>query len=216
MAALRDPHVAEMLARTFMIVLFVGSLFGMAIGAGLLFRSEAMLRFFATMNRWVSTRRVLKPLEITHTLGGQPAGQAAGTKQRWIVGILFAAGGAYAGYVLTTAVDAGKVVWLFGIYGTLAPAAFVLIDTVRWFIVAGCATAVVAGVMLLAFPDAWRAVEVRANQWYSTRQLALGGDAMHLTLDRWVELFPRAAGALIAALCLIPLVTSAVLLFGRL
>src|ERR1700716_1913412 len=55
-----------------------GSLLGIAVGLGLLFRTAATLRFFATMNRWVSTRRSLKALEIPRSIGSPTA-----RKPRW-------------------------------------------------------------------------------------------------------------------------------------
>jgi hypothetical protein len=212
MAALHDPYVTQMLLQAFMTILFVGGLFGLAIGAGLLLNTAAMLQFFARMNRWVSTRRSMKPVEIPRGMDNQVPADAT---RRWIAGAIFAAGGAYAGFVLGTRIDVMKVIWAFGIEGQMLPIAAILMDTVRWFLVVGCAGAVLIGVLLLFFPGAWRAVEALGNRWYSTRQLIAGGDSVHLTLDRWVELFPRAAGAIIVVLSLVPALTAGVLLFGR-
>ncbi len=86
----------------------------------------------------------------------------------------------------------------------------------RWFLVAGSFTAILTGVMLLFFPQAWRKLEARANHWYSTRQLEIAGDTLHPSLDRIVEAFPRAAGVVILALSLIAAVASGMLLLGRL
>ena len=212
MAALSDPYVTQILLQSFVIFLLVGGLFGLAVGTGLVLRSGAMLKFFASMNRWISTRRHLKPIEIPRGMDNQ---LPADPKRRWLAGAIFALGGAYAALVLATEVDVMKVALAFDVRGPLLPVSAILIDTVRWFIVAGCAGAVVIGALLIFFPGAWHAIEARGNRWYSTRQLIAGGDEVHLTLDRWVELFPRAAGAIIIVLSLIPALTGGVLLFGR-
>jgi hypothetical protein len=85
----------------------------------------------------------------------------------------------------------------------------------RWFMVAGGLTAVAVGVMLLFFPRAYRALEERANHWYSTRQALTGGDSMRMSLDRWVEAYPRPAGAIIACLSVIAALAFAALVFSR-
>jgi hypothetical protein len=73
-----------------------------------------------------------------------------------------------------------------------------IVESLRWFLVASSILAAVIGVLLAFFPDRLRALEARANRWYSPRQ-AFGSspDAMHMTLDRWVEAHPRAAGWII-------------------
>jgi hypothetical protein len=211
MAALRDPHVAEMLMLSFVLVLFAGSLFSLAVGAGLIFRADATMRWFGVMNRWVSTRRVLKSLEIPRVVGTSVSDR----KLRWFAGIVFLIGGAYAAYILGLRIDALRVIGLLGVHGPSASIALILVDALRWILIVGCAAAAVLGVLLLAFPKAWAALEVRANYWYSTRQMVSGGDDMHLTLDRWVARFPRAAGAIILVLAMIPAVASSILLFAR-
>ena len=58
MAALQEIAWTSLL-----LLLFIGSLAGLAMGIGLTVRSEATLRFFNTMNRWVSSRAAMKPME---------------------------------------------------------------------------------------------------------------------------------------------------------
>lgn len=213
MAALRDPHVTEILVLSFALVLFVGALFSLAVAAGLAFRTRDTLAIFARMNRWVSTRLLLKPVEIPRAVGNQVP---VDSRRRWIAALVFALGGAYAAVVLAFSIDVAKVVWVVGVYGPLADVARILVDTIRWFLVAGCAAAVFLGVVLMFFPRAWKALEARANAWVSTRQLVSGGDSMHLALDRWAERYPRHASLVIALLALIPGAAGAILLFGRL
>jgi hypothetical protein len=210
-SALRDPNIAHVLLVSFAVLLFLGSFLCLAVGLGLLLRTSATLRVFGVMNRWVSTRRVLKPLEIPRTSDLH----VADPRRRWVTGLFFAFAGGYAAYALATGAAAARLVEAFGVRGALVPVGIVLVDTLRWFFVVFCAVAVVLAVVLLVWPGAWPAIEARANRWYSTRRAIAGGDEMRLTLDRWVELYPRPAGVIVAVLSVVPLAGAAILLFGR-
>ena len=74
--------------------------------------------------------------------------------------------------------------------------------------------AVVTGLMLAFSADALRALEARANRWFSSRQFVKGADTMHLTLDQWVETHPRTAGWMIAAGSAIVLIASIIVWLG--
>lgn len=173
-----------------------GSLLGIAVGFGLLFRTAATLRFLATMNRWISTRKSLKPLEIPRSIGSPTA-----RKPRWN-GLVLVIAGAFVSVVLWQ-LDGGKLASTTPPGARYAVIAGILFSAMRWFLVVGGLAVVAVGVMLLFFPAAYPAFEARANHWYSTRQALAGGDSMHMSLDRWVERFPRAAGLLIACLSLV-------------
>ena len=176
----------------FLVVLFlVGGLAALAAGLGLIFNSAGTLKFFAGMNRWVSTRRVLKPVEIPRDTRG------AVQKYRHVLAALFVAGGAFALYVLATRFDVKAVI--FGLRLEFLRPAFAgwLIESTRWVLIAGNLAAIVVGMMLAFIPDTLTAIEARGSHWYSERKLARNRDAMHLTLDNWVTEFPRASGCVI-------------------
>jgi hypothetical protein len=185
-----------------------GSVLGIAVGLGLLLRSAATLRFLATMNNWVSTRRVLKPLEIPRSVGSP-----TGRKPRWN-GLVLVLAGAYVSIVLWH-LDGARLASAMA-HGARYPVVTgILLNAMRWFMVAGGLTAVAVGVMLLFFPRAYPAIEARANHWYSTRRVITSGDGLHMTLDRWVEAHPRAAGTIIACLSVIAALAFAALIFSR-
>jgi len=209
--ALRDPNVAHVLLLSLAILLLLGSALCLAVGLGLVFRAGAMLRLFGVLNQWVSTRRAMKPMEIPRASDLHVADK----RRRWVTGLFFALGGAYAALGLGLGVDSPRVVSSLGVRAALVPIGLIAVETIRWSLLVLCAGAVVLGAVLLAYPNAWSWIEARANRWYSTRQLASGGDAMHLSLDRWVERFPRPAGIVVAVLSLVPLAGAAVILVGR-
>src|SRR6185503_6045018 len=173
----------------------------------LLLRSAATLRFFDTMNRWVSTRRALKPLEIPRHVGSPTA-----RKPRWI-GVVLLIAGAYVVVALWQLDDAKMAAIAYGARYTVA--AEILLRTIRWCMVAGGLGTVAVGVMLLFFPRAYFAFEARANHWYSTRQAITGGDTAHMTLDRWVAAYPRFSGAAIAGLSVVAALGFVALLLAR-
>jgi uncharacterized protein YjeT (DUF2065 family) len=199
--------VTQLLVTTLMVFLFVGSLLGLALGIGLLLRASVMLPFIQLMNQWVSTRQALRPLELP--LQVAPAAGGA----RWFGAVLAGLGG-FSAAILLGRLDPAALAALFKV-DARASLLGVLLEALHWFLVLGSVTAVVTGIMLLFFPQAWRKVEARANHWYSTRQLEIAGDALHPSLDRIVEAFPRASGAVILALSAIAIAASGMLLFAH-
>jgi uncharacterized protein YjeT (DUF2065 family) len=199
--------VTQLLLTSLVVFLFVGSLLGLVLGAGLLLRANAVLPFIHVMNQWVSTRQALRPLEVPVQMA--PAAGGA----RWF-GMVLAVLGAFSAAILLR-LDSAGLAGLFKVDARISLLSIAL-ESVRWFLVAGSFTAILTGVMLLFFPQAWRKLEARANHWYSTRQLEIAGDTLHPSLDRIVEAFPRAAGVVILALSLIAAVASGMLLLGRL
>jgi uncharacterized protein YjeT (DUF2065 family) len=197
--------LSQILISTVVIFFFVTSLLGLALGLGLIVRSSAVVPFMLLMNQWISTRQALKPLESPLQMA------PTGTTGRWFGAVLVLVG-AYAALILIGTFDVHRVASVFRVDARYSLAGLTL-DAVKWFLVLGSLTAIVTGIMLLFFPDAWRNVEARANRWYSTRHLEIAGDTVYLSLDRIVQAFPRAAGAVIFAMSLVAAVASGFLLF---
>lgn len=203
--------IAQIVLHSFGVFLLLGSVFSIVVGIALIVRHGRVIPAFARMNRWVSTRRALKSMEIPRP----SEGQLLAGKRRLVAGLIFALCGAYAAYALVF-VDPGRVVTALGVRGAPMTLASIAVETTRWALIAGCSAAAVAGIVLLFFPAAWRGIEASANRWYSTRRAMSGGDAMNVSVDRWVEAFPRASGAAIAALALVPGIAGVMLLNTRL
>ncbi len=200
------PILTQLLFSTLVAFLFAGSLLGLALGIGLVLRASATLPFIHLMNHWVSTRQVLTRFDLPL----QVAPLASGA--RWFGAVLIALG-AFAAAILLAKLDPGAVAGLFKVDARTSLLG-ILLDAIRWLLVVGSLAAIVTGVMLLFFPQAWRRVEARANRWYSTRELEVAGDALRPSLDRIVEAFPRASGLLILIASVIAAVFSGMLLFG--
>jgi hypothetical protein len=192
--------VYQILLTSLLAFVLAGSLLGTVLGASLFARSARAQAFIGGMNRWVSTRRVLRPVELPRETGHGGRG----------LGLVLALAGAYALFVLAQ-VPVAKIASILRV-DAAATLALIAIEATKWLLLAGCALSVATGVMLVFFPQAWRAVEARANRWYSSRQMAAGGDDMHVPLDRLAETYPRAAGGLILILSLASAAATALLL----
>jgi len=171
---------------------FVFGLISLAVGMGILLKPEPTRRLSEIMNRWVSTRRGLKWLEVPRSAEGlldrfrRPFGALA-------IPIL-----AYSTFVLITLGDMRSFVDALRL-GNNSNAVLVLIvmDTVRWCLIVFGLAAIVASVMLIFLPNALKTVKMPANHWFSIRSLLAGGDGMRMGLDTWVLGRPRAMGGLI-------------------
>ena len=185
MQTLLFPSVVEF----FLLVSVVGVL----VGIGLIAWRAPTLRFLAILNRWVSTRRWLKSAEIPHDTS------SGVQRYRVWIGLFFVLAAAYSLFGLLTRFNVQAVVPANSL-GGWTPAAHWLLDSLRWFLVVGSIAAAAVGALLVLMPERLRKLETRANEWHSSRR-ALGGvaDAMYMPLDKWVEHYPRLAGAVIAA-----------------
>ena len=203
-----DVLVDQLLIPFVLWIFIVAAIVGIALGVGLIIDSAWTLRVLGIMNRWVSLRRNLKAMEMPRDIGKAVYGHG-----RWFGGA-FALGGAFAAFMLLARVEVAAVVPGLG---RSAPSVIVdwIVESLRWILVAGGALAVIIGVMLFFSPDAVRVLDARLNRWTSTRQLGKGVDTMHLTLDRWVGTFPRAAGWTLALGAAIVLIASMIVWLGR-
>jgi hypothetical protein len=199
----------EIVWMSFLWLLFVGSLAALAAGIGLVFSGNATLAFFVRLNRWVSSRAVMKPMEVPHLVGNR----VSESKRRWVVGLIFVVGGLYASLLLGSANISGSPLFRTGQYAVLYA---LLFDSLRLFLLVTSAAAAVMGILLLFFPAGWARLEALGNRWYSTRQVIARGEVMHFPIDRWVESSPRYAGGIITMLALVGVVAFGILLYVKL
>jgi hypothetical protein len=200
--------IEQVIIPAFVIFMLVGSVGGALLGLALALRSAAALRFVARMNRWVSTRRALRPVEIPRSLEGAPGA----AHKRWL-GVLLLVGSVAALYMLlarlqlpaTPGIDLRR--WLV---------AGLALQATKWFLLLGAGLSLAVAILLLFFPRAYAAFEARMNYWYSTRKLLpADSDSMHQPLESMVEAYPRGAGWLIFAASLVVAVAMTALLGVR-
>ena len=130
---------------TVMLCLLAGGIAGFIFGCALALRSGPTLQFIARMNRWVSTREALKPLEEPHQI--EPAPESP---YRRLLGVLFIVGGTLTIYFLLTRLHVGRLVDAKRQLGLA-----IVLDATKTVFLAGRAFALVIGYLVLhQVPDA--------------------------------------------------------------
>ena len=186
----------------------IAGLAGAALGVGLIVFRDRVFRFFGPMNRWVSARKTLEPLDALHHID-----PTVHKYRRWF-GAVFIIGAAFTMIILVAELDIAEVVFLLG--GSASSFGLHwLVESLGWMLLAGSALALAIGIILEFFPHALGVLETRANRWVSSRQFAKGVDEMHVPFDRWIESHPRAAGWLLAVAALFLAVNSITVLLGH-
>jgi hypothetical protein len=193
------------------ITLFAGGVGGMMLGWTLVFRSSAALRFMARMNSWISTRQALKPLELLRNIE-PPAGPGG---RRPLLGAFLVVGGVLAVYFLLARLDFTRAPYMPGISVIRWFLTGLVLEVMKWTLVAGSAFALIVGLLMLAAPQRLAAFEARVNRWHSSRQLMSADEKMHLPLEPHVEAYPRAAGWIIGAASLLVVLAMGGLLLAR-
>ncbi|HTF14129.1 MAG TPA: hypothetical protein VK643_05635, partial [Burkholderiales bacterium] len=137
----------------FLIVLFlVVAVSGLAVGVGLIASSPKMVEYFRVLNRWVSTRHVLKSVEVP-----RETDRLAHRYHRWVAAG-FVLGGLISIFGLLAGLDPSAVGRAFA-EKRFAPAVIVAVESAKWVLIAGSAFGVVVGAMLLFYPNAESTLE---------------------------------------------------------
>ncbi len=190
----------------FLIVLFlVVAVAGLAVGVGLIASSPKMAQYFHMLNRWVSTRHILRPVEVPIDTE-----RATHRHYRWLAGSFFL-GGLIAIFGLLTGLDASAVSAAFAAK-RFAPVIAIAVESAKWVLIAGSASGVIVGAMLLFYPNAESMLERFANQWVSPRRVTRSWDDMRMTLDMLVEAHPKPAGWVIACTSVAAMICAVIML----
>ena len=172
----------------YMTLLFflIASVFSFLVGIGLALRSRRAMRLFDVMNRWISVRKMIKPLTMQHDV------EPALMKQPvWLGGTIFI-GAATALYLLRD-VDLRPALLLFD--GSLTPIEMGgVADNLKTFLLVGNALCLLVGIAILFFPRTLTAVERYTDRWYTARKSTRVLDMMHMEVDSWVLKHPTSVG----------------------
>src|SRR4051794_11136795 len=121
----QNPFWSQVVLPSLALFGLAGSLLGVAAGLGLLLNSRTTLEIFRRWNRWISSRRALKPFEIPRKI------ESSGPKPRWN-GLVFIAAGAYVAVVLVQ-LNAAKAAPRVASSAVMTD---VVLNAARWFMVA--------------------------------------------------------------------------------
>ena len=200
--------IDQLLIPALFVFFLLAGIAGTALGVALVVFRGRVLQLIVPMNRWVSGRKTLAPLEAFHNVD-----PSVYKYRRWFSAV-FIVGAAFSMVMIVVKLDVATVVSLLGAsrFSFIGPW---LVESLGWMLLLGSASAIVVGLILGFFPRMLGALETRANHWYSPRQIGKGADEVILTLDKWVEYSPRTAGWIISIAALIVAVNSAVVLLGH-
>jgi hypothetical protein len=185
------------------VLLIIGNVFAFGIGVLMLAAPQQLSAVFKFSNRWISTRKMTKPLEKPR--------QTERTMLRYprVLGAILLASAALilikgTSFVTGMSVaDGGRLLArLFGDASVSSALWESLWLSLVAFIMLGALTAVVVGLMSLFRPGQLRHWGKSANRWVSTRKLTKPLDTPHYHLDKLVLARPRLWGGVITVLAL--------------
>lgn len=164
----------------------IASGFAFLVGIGLALKSQRAFRFFSLMNRWVSLRKVTRPLTEPHFV------EPALLKHPVWLGTLIVAG-AGASLFLLKGTDLRPTLTL--LEGTLPGFSIQNIaENLRSFLMVGNALCLVVGSMVLFFPHPLVAIERYTDRWYTGRKALAPLEIPHSEIDAWVMKHPTSTG----------------------
>jgi len=183
--------------------LIFGNLFAFFIGVLMIAAPQRLGDLFRISNRWISTRRMTKPLEkprqadramlrYPRVLGAIMLASAA---LILIKGIIFISG--------VSAADGGRLLArLYSDVNLSAVAWEIIWVTLITIILLGAILAIAVGLMSLFKLGKLKHWAESANRWVSTRQLTKPLDMPHYHLDKMVSAKPQLWGGVITVLAL--------------
>lgn len=182
----------EITLQTATIFLFLTSLACLLYGIALVFQRETALRLSVRLNRWISTRQALRPLEKPRDIQRQLY-----RRHPW-VGAFLVLGSCYVGYFLFYRFSAEPFVLVFR-KSVPVPAIQWIMESLWWIVLVTNAFAFVIGIIMFVRPSMLKGIEGWADRAYSSRERTKFWETMNLHPDRMIESYPSFFGWLIIA-----------------
>ncbi len=181
----------EIVGRAAVIFLLVGAVVALIAGILLIFDSQRAFRISDWLNRWVSTRSALRPLEAHHSIA-RPL-----YRMHRLVGSFICAGAIYSLAVLGSAKGEAAILKSLG---SLGPARFSawLSESLRYILLAGNFGALLFGLVFIVRPSALKRLESWADRSISGRKSTKPLEEMHRPADQFVRSHPRLVGILVS------------------
>ena len=202
-----SKFLSQIVNQTIFIFLLIGAVFGLLAGIMLVVDSAKAFRIGDRMNRWVSTRKAIRPLEEHHSIS-RPL-----YRMHRLVGLLICAGSLYAMVVLGT--PYGEAAISKSLSG-LGPARFAswISESLRITLLVGNAGAFLFGLAFILRPSALRGLEAWADRRISGRKATKPLEEMRMQADQFVREHPRLVGSLVILGSLYVLANLGVALFA--
>jgi hypothetical protein len=176
------------------IFFLIASVFSFFVGIALALRSKRALKLFDVLNRWISVRKMLRPLSTPHDV------EPVLLKQRTLLGVSIIVG-AVVSIILLAEADLGPSISFFE--GELTPQELGgIASNLKGFLLIGNLLCVLVGLLVLLFPKALSSVESYTDRRYTFRKRMLPLEKMHMEVDDWVLHHPTSVGITLSILSL--------------
>ncbi|MFY9316570.1 MAG: hypothetical protein WAO95_13545 [Burkholderiales bacterium] len=182
--------LSQIVNQSIFIFLVIGAAFALIAGLMLLFDSQRAFRIAERLDRWVSTREAIRPLE-EHRVISRPL-----YRMHRLVGALICAGALYSLIVL--GMPSGEAAIKTSLSG-IGPTRFVawISESLRYFLLIGNFGALLFGLVFVLRPSALKGLEAWADRRISERKAIKPLEQMRLSADQVLRRHPRAVGALV-------------------
>jgi hypothetical protein len=182
--------LGQIVHQALFIFLLIGAVFALVAGLLLIFDSTRALRIGAGLNRWVSSRAALRPLE-EHRSIARPL-----YRRHRLAGFLICAGALYALAVLGAPEGGLAIAKSLSGVGPPRFSAF-LSESVRLVLLVGNFFAFVFGLVFIVRPSALKGLETWADRRVSGRQSTKPLEQMRMSTDAFTQAHPRLMGSLV-------------------
>ena len=173
--------VNDILLRSMVEFLLLGSVAGVLMGAILLWRPDWLVRTGKFTNLWVSSRHMSRPLDKSIEV------------EHWVYrfsrpfGIVLLAGALYIDYIFTSDFNrTGVLAALLSAHIAQPLWLETMLDALVLIFLAGAQLALIASLFLLFRPSMLRDIEQKANQRISVRKALKPMEMQHSNVDQYV------------------------------
>jgi hypothetical protein len=182
--------LSQIVNQSIFIFLMLGAAFALIAGILLLVDSRRAFRIGDWLDRWVSTRAVIKPLE-EHRNVSRPL-----YRMHRLVGALICAGALYSLIVLGLPSGEDAIRKSLSGIGSRHFAAWVS-ESLRYVLLAGNFGALLFGLVFIVRPSALKSLEAWADHRISERKATKPLEKMRMSADQFLRRHPQTVGALL-------------------
>jgi hypothetical protein len=182
--------LSQIVNQSIIVFLMVGAAFALLVGLMLLLDSERAFRIGERLDRWVSTRAAVKPLEEFHNIS-RPL-----YRMHRLVGALICAGALYSLVVLGLPSGGQAITKSLRGIGPTYFAAW-LSESLRYVLLAGNFGALLFGLVFIVRPSALKSLEAWADRRISERKAVMPLEKMRMSADQFLRRHPKAMGVLV-------------------
>jgi hypothetical protein len=182
--------LSQIVNQTVFIFLLAGAAFALIAGLILLLDSARAFRIAAVLDRWISTRAALRPLEEHHSIA-KPL-----YRMHRLVGALVCAGALYSLSVLGTPAGEAAISKTLSGIGTARFSAW-MSESLRYILLTGNFFAFIFGLVFIVRPSALKGLEAWADRKVSGRRSTKPLEEMRRPADQFVRAHPKLIGALV-------------------